>query len=398
MAGGILIVGAAMAGLRTAEAIRRQKLTHPITVIGDEPYPPYNRPPLSKEVLASDAVSLEAVAFPLRDSIHDVTWVTSTTVTNADLENHVVTESSGATHAYDFLVVATGLFANKSTYPNTPQRGHLTLRHLDDALALRPLLHPGATVVINGGGFVGMELAATAKKLGCDVTVIVRGSHPLTILGEDFGRELQKRHEKHGIAFHTQTTVTDLEGECAVTGVVLDSGRSLPCDVFIEAIGSTPNTSWLAGNDIDTTDGVLTDNHLRGVKKTGGVWSNVFAVGDVARFPHWLTGEHPRRIEHWNIPTESGKHVGAHIAYAAGQGSAPAEFSPIPSFWSDQFDMHIFSLGLPALHDTATLALGEWSGDCVVEYRRGQELVGVAGIGHRSTVQSYRTHFAGQKG
>lgn len=392
------MVGVSMAGLRTAEALRRQKITHPITVIGDEPYLPYNRPPLSKEVLASDNVSHEAVAFPLRDSIADVRFVTGTTVTSADLDEQTVTDDRGATHTYDYLVMATGLTPNKGTYPHMPTAGHHVLRSLDDALALRPKLRYGARVVIHGCGFVGMEVAATARKLGCDVTVVARGSLPLKMLGDDFGHQLQTRHEAEGVRFVLNTTVADLVGDDTVTGVVLDSGDALACDVFVEAIGSTPNTEFLTGNDIDITDGVLCDGHLRAVKATGGVWNKVFAVGDVARFPHWLTGGVARRIEHWNIPTDSGKHVAYEIAHAEDPTPPERTFAPIPSFWSDQFDIHIFSLGLPALHDRATLVLGEYDGDCVVEYHRGGDLVGVAGIGHRSVVQGYRPHFDAEKG
>jgi 3-phenylpropionate/trans-cinnamate dioxygenase ferredoxin reductase subunit len=398
MTGGVVVVGASMAGLRTAEALRRQKITHPITVIGDEAYLPYNRPPLSKDVLASDHVSHDAVAFPLRDSIADVTFITGTPVTAVDVEGQSVTDWKGTTHPYDYLVIATGLTPNKVAYPNSPATGHHVLRSLDDALALRPHLREGAQVVINGCGFVGMEVAATARKLGCDVTVVARGSLALKMLGDQFGRELQKRHEAEGVQFRLNTTITDIVGDDTVVGVVLGSGESLDCDVFVEAIGSTPNTEFLVGNDIEITDGVLTDSHLRAVKASGGVWSNVFAVGDVARFPHWLTDGVPRRIEHWNIPTDSGKHVAYEIARAEDRSLPDKEFSPIPSFWSDQFDIHIFSLGLPVLHDRATLVHGDYSGDCVVEYHRGDDLVGVAGIGLRSLVQGYRNHFDGEKG
>lgn len=387
-----------MAGLRTIEALRRHSLTLPVTVIGDEPYLPYNRPPLSKEVLASEKISHEAVAFPLRDSIADVSWITGTAVVSADLDAQTVTDNTGATHPWDYLVIATGLRPKKTTYPNSPSTGHHVLRSLDDAFALRPLLQPSARVVIHGCGFVGMEVAATAKKLGCEVTVVARGSQVLKILGAEFSRELQRRHEAQGVSFRLATTITDLQGDTTVTAVVLADGQLLPCDVFVEAIGSTPTGDFLAGNDIEHGDGLLTDAHLRAVKPSGGVWPNVFAVGDVAKFPHWLSEGDPRRIEHWNIPTDSGKHVGYEIA-RTGHASLPEKkFAPIPTFWSDQFDTHIFSLGLPVLHDRATLVLGEWSGDCVVEYHRGDTLVGVAGIGFRSTLQGYRPRFDREKG
>lgn len=387
-----------MAALRTVEALRRHGMTLPITVLGDEAYLPYNRPPLSKEVLASNEVTHEAVAFPIRESINDVTFLTGTKAIAVDMEAQTVTDHRGSAHAFDYLVIATGLTPVKTTYPNEPAAGHHVLRTLDDALSLRPKLRDAARVVIHGGGFVGMEVAATAHKLGCSVTVVARGTHPLRMLGVELGEAIRRRHESYGVQFQLNATINDLVGGDTVSGVRLGTGETLSCDVFVEAIGSEPNTGFLGDNDIDITDGILTDSHLRAMKLTGGVWEKVFAVGDVARFPHQLTGDVPQRIEHWNIPTESGKHVAYEIARVEDGFNPVKKFHPVPSFWSDQFDIHIFALGLPGLHDRSTLVLGNYDEDCVVEYFKGDTLVGVAGIGYRSVVQGYRKQFDGEKG
>lgn len=384
----VLIVGASMGGLRMAEALRRFGYSGPITAIGDEAYPPYNRPPLSKEVLA-ETVSHEAVAFEQRASTEDVNWILGTRVESADLEHKVVTDSNGDVHPYAALFIATGLRPKRLSVPNGELRGRHAVRTLDDAIALRAELTPGARVVIVGAGFIGCEVAATARKLGCDVTVVAPGTHPmLRPLGVELASEMQRRHEAEGVVFRMKTNVTDLVGESVVTGVVLDDGTTLPCNVFVEAIGSHENTEWLDGNDVDISAGVLVSNDLRVVKKNGVPWDNVFAIGDVARFPNPVYDGDARRIEHWNIPTETAKRAAQVFT-----GQAQGEFRPIPSFWTDQYDNHLLAYGVLALADEVKLLEGDVSGDCVFGYYRDDRMVGVCGIGMRSVVQSYRSKF-----
>ena len=384
----VLIVGASMGGLRMAEALRRFGYSGPITAIGDEAYAPYNRPPLSKEVLA-ETVSHEAVAFEQRASTEDVNWILGTRVESADFEHNVVTDSNGDVHPYSALFIATGLRPKRLSVPNGELRGRHAVRTLDDAIALRAELTPGARVVIVGAGFIGCEVAATARKLGCDVTVVAPGTHPmLRPLGVELASEMQRRHEAEGVVFRMKTNVTDLVGESEVTGVALDDGTTLPCDVLVEAIGSHENTEWLDGNDIDISAGVLVSNDLRVVKKNGVPWDNVFAIGDVARFPNPVYDGDARRIEHWNIPTETAKRAAQVFT-----GQAQGEFRPIPSFWTDQYDNHLLAYGVLALADEVNLLEGDVSGDCVFGYYRDGRMVGVCGIGMRSVVQGYRSNF-----
>lgn len=386
----VVIVGASMGGLRTAEALRRFGYTGAITVIGDETWAPYNRPPLSKEVLAGEVVSHETVAFPQRAATADVGWVLGHRVVSADLANSSVTTDDGEIFEYSHLVVATGLRPKRQVYPNNIHAGRHIIRTLDDAMGLRAELQPGARVVVLGAGFIGCETAATARKLGCDVTLVAPGTVPmLRPLGNELAHELQRRQEAEGVKFLMKRTVTDLVGESHITAVTLDDGTELPCDVFIEAIGSLPNTEWLEGNDINIVDGLLCDENLHAQKKAGISWPNVWGVGDVVRFPNPIFDDEPRRVEHWNIPSECAKYVGNAIA----TGEAGENFRPIPSFWSDQFDVHILAFGLLALADSNKLVQGELDGDCVFEYYRGDQLVGAAGIGLRSVVQGYRKNF-----
>lgn len=391
-----------MGGLRAAESLRRFGYAGPIVAIGDEHYPPYNRPPLSKEVLAAE-VSLEAVAFPQRPATADVEWKLGTRVTGADFERGVVETDKGEEIEYSKLVIATGLRPKRQDYPNNLTVGRHVIRSLDDALELRAALRPGARVVILGAGFIGCETAATARKLGADVTVVGPGELPiLRPLGREFAAEVMRRQQHDGTKFAMGRRVADLIGQAVVEGVRLDDGTEIACDVFIEAIGSHANIEWLEGQDLDLSNGVVTNGNLNARKATDGVWPDVYAIGDVASFPNPIFDDIPRRVEHWNIPTECAKYVGARIAaeLAIESGSADVAvpegaFKPIPSFWSDQFDMHILAFGLLALADESRLIEGDINHDFVFGYYREGKMVGVAGVGMRSVVQGYRKVFEG---
>lgn len=395
----VVIVGASMGGLRMAEALRRFGYEGPITAIGDERHAPYNRPPLSKEVLAAE-VSHEAVAFPQRPATADVNWVLGTRAVSADLDHQTVTDSNGEVHPYRTLIIATGLRPKRLHVPNSELAGRHAVRTLDDAIALRADLQPGARVVIVGAGFIGCEVAATARKLGCDVTIVGPGPLPmLRPLGHDLAEEMMRRHINQGVDFRMKTNVVDLLGESRVSGVVLDDGTTLECDVLVESIGSLTNTEWLDGCDLDISSGVLTDSSLRALRADGTPWDSVYAIGDVARFPNPTFDDEARRIEHWNIPTDTAKRAAQVIT---AEFSSPDDyervagerFAPIPSFWSDQYDNHLLAYGLLALADESRLLEGDLAGDCVFGYYRKGEMVGVCGIGLRSVVQSYRANFA----
>jgi NADPH-dependent 2,4-dienoyl-CoA reductase/sulfur reductase-like enzyme len=167
---------------------------------------------------------------------------------------------------------------------------------------------------------------------------------------------------------------------------------------LIEAVGSHSNTEWLESTNIDLTDGVLVDKAMRAISTSGKVIHNVYAIGDVARFANPLFDDVPRRVEHWNIPTETAKRAASVIAAQVNEDEKlekllQDQFKPVPSFWSDQYDIHLLAFGSLALADKVTLVAGDVSGECVFEYHRGDQLVGVCGIGMRSAVQTYRAKF-----
>ena len=392
----VVIVGASMGGLRAAETLRKSGYEGRLVVIGDEPHAPYNRPPLSKEVLA-EQVDHAAVAFPLSESLDDVEWVLGNAVVSTDLDAQTITLADGQVVEYNSLIIASGLRPRRLELPGQPAKGAHAIRTLDDAMALRPELKPGAKVVVYGAGFIGCEAAATATKLGATVTVVGKGPVPmLRPLGQQLAEDIQRRHEAHGVRFVMNTYLTEILGDESVTGVVLDNGETLECDVLIESIGSLPNTEFLEGNDIDIDSGVHVNSALHALRKDGTHWSNVFAIGDVARFPIPQFDPKTRRVEHWNIPTEMARKVGKQVALQLGEDveahatEVAKNFAPIPSFWSDQFEVSLLAYGLLDQGEEARLLEGEVGGDCIYGYFKGDDMVGVCGIGMRSKVMGYR--------
>ena len=391
----VVIVGASLGGLRTAEALRRSGYTGSITIFGEEPHAPYSRPPLSKDVLGGE-VSHASVAFPQRPATSDVRWRLGTRVDSADLERRLLRTGDGEEIPYRALVVATGLRPRRLSPRAARLAGAFALRTLDDAGALREALIPGAQVVIAGSGFIGCEVAAIARQIGCEVTVVGSVRLPmLRPLGPALAEDVMRRHEQRGVRFRMGTHVAEALGQESVEGVRLADGSEVPCRVLVEAIGSVHNTEWLRGNDVDAEQGLRTDSAMRVLKADRSPWNDVFAVGDVARFPNAIYGDEPASIEHWNIPTETAKRAGRILAMQLAQdpdlGEAIAErFAPVPSFWSDQYDIHLLAYGLPALADRVELLAGTPGGDCVYGYFVDTRMVGVCGIGMRSEVMKYR--------
>ncbi|GAA4697934.1 NAD(P)/FAD-dependent oxidoreductase [Streptomyces youssoufiensis] len=408
----VVVVGASLAGLRAAEQLRAAGWYGPITLVGDEPHPPYNRPPLSKAFLAGTASSASLTLRP-RPSVVDATWLLGTRAVRADLDRRTVDLADGRTLPYRALVIATGTRPRRLTCPG-PSAGRHTLRTLTDARRLRAALaEPGARVVVVGAGFIGCEVAATVSALGAaDVTVVDPLPLPLLgPLGELLATELRHRHERRGVRFALGRHVTGFAGRDRVTGVRLDDGGTLAADVVVESVGSLANTEWLAGNGLDLTDGVLTDAHLR----VGGR-PDVVAVGDIARFPGLRYDGVPRRVEHWSIPTDTAKHaarvLAAHLAGAGAEAEADAgtgadadaevgvrgelaPFAPLPTFWSDQHDFRLQSFGAPALGTAdARVLYGEPGADVVVGYHREGRLVGVVALGGRVAVAAAARHRA----
>lgn len=385
----VLVVGAAMAGLRTAESLRAAGHEGEIVLVGDEPHLPYTRPPLSKALLL-ERPEHAAVEFRRRPSVEDVDWRLGRHVESADLDRRLARLDDGTQIEWDALVAATGVRSRRLAAPG-PTAGRHTVRTLADATALHDDLAAGARVVIIGAGFIGCEVAATAVTLGCEVTVVAADVEPMARpLGLELGAALRRRHERRGVGFRLGTGITRFVGDDRVTAVELDDGSVLSADVVIEAVGSTCNTEWLAGHGLDLSDGVLTDATFRVDHP-----SLVVAVGDVARYPNHLFDDVPRRIEHWQLATDTARTAAATVVAELTGSEPPAAFSTLPYFWTDQHDLKLQAFGAPGLATRTELLEGDLDDDCAIAYLRDETLVAVVICGmpkravhHRKAVMS----------
>ncbi len=382
----IVVAGAGLGGLRAAESLRAAGFTGPITIVGDEPHLPYTRPPLSKEALAG-GVDVSALEFRRKAVVDDVDWRLGVAVRACDLAAGTVGLADGTVLAFDGLVVATGIRPRRLPIPG-PATGRFALRTAADAEALRHVLRPGAHVVVMGAGFIGCEVAATAVRLGARVAVVAVDDEPMIgPLGPDLGAGMRRRHEAAGVRFHLGHTIDSFAGGDRVRSACLSDGTELPADVVVEAVGSVPNTEWLAGNGLDLTDGVLTDAGLR----IDTDRASAVAVGDLARHPNALFGDLPRRIEHWNMPTETGRRAGRTLAaLVAGVDPDRTAFTAVPAFWSDQYDVTLQAFGLPGIATDVEVVDGSVDGPCIVAYHDASGLVGVVGVDRTPDLAPFR--------
>lgn len=382
----LVVVGASLAGLRVAEAARAAGFAGDLVIAGGEPHLPYNRPPLSKEALAGgiDAAALE---FRRRPSVSDVTWRLGQPVIAADLRARVLTFGDGSEFPFGGLAITTGLRPRRLGLPGPAGSRHV-VRTIADAVALRADLTPRGRVAVIGAGFIGCEVAATARTLGCEVDVIAPEDQPMQRpLGMAVGAALRRRHENQGVRFHLGRLPIALQpardDPSRAGAVLLDDGTRIEASVIVEALGCEPSTDWLrSAAALDLADGVRTDNWLRALTPDGYPIGGIVAAGDVARFPNPRYDDVPRRVEHWSIPTDTGKRAGATVAaWLRGDPLDETPFAPMPSFWTDQYGERLQSFGALALADRITVLEGDLDGNFIAGYERAGALVGVAGIG-----------------
>lgn len=365
----VVVVGASLAGLRAAESLRRAGYEGELVLVGEEPHLPYNRPPLSKDIAADRAMPESLALGRLGD---DVKWRLGTQVVQANLSHRAVELGTGEQIAWSGLVIATGLRPRALRLPG-PEAGRHRLRTFYDSVAIAQALRGARRVVVVGAGFIGCEMVAAAASMGVAVDLIAPEPTPLAhALGDQVGTEVKRRLIEMGVRFHPNTSPIAYLGSQQVSGVMLANESVLHADVVVEAVGSEPNVAWLVGNDLDLTDGVLTDSCLRVDGR-----DDVVACGDVARFPILARDETARRLEHWAVAVDTGRLAGSNLArHLLASGERPDEFDAIPSFWSHLGVHKIQSFGLPGigLHDVRLLE-GDLTGDAVMGYYRADELV-----------------------
>ena len=368
-----VVIGASLAGLRAAEGLRHGGHDGPLTIVGSEPHRPYDRPPLSKQVLTGKAEP-EATALHVEDGL-DADWLLGVTATELEIPRRRVLLSDGADLEYDLLVIATG--AHPRLLPLAPARpGVHYLRTLDDSIALRDDLAGSPAVTIIGAGFIGLEVAASAKARGSEVTVVEVLPVPLErAIGARMGREVAAWHAEHGVNVRLGVAVEAIEGSDRPERVRLSDGSVVAADVVVVGIGVTPTTAWLEGSGVDVADGILCDSRLR-VMAGGVPLPGVVAAGDVARWAHPGRGEHIR-VEHWTNAAEQGEAAAQTLL----RGDEAPPYAPIPYFWSDQHGVKLQFVGEAHPDDEVELVEGSFADSrFVAVYGRAGRLVAALGM------------------
>ena len=333
--GHIVVVGASLAGLRGIEALRRDGYDGAITLVGAEPHLPYDRPPLSKQVLAGslepDQIALRRE--PIEDLALDLRL--GRRAISLDAQAREIALDDGERVAWDGLLIASG--ATPRRLPGTPTlEGIHVLRTLDDALAIRRALEKGPRVLVVGAGFIGAEVAATCRAQGHPVTVVEPLAAPmLRALGPEISAVTAELHRDHGVDLRCGVGVEALEGAGRVERARLADGSVIEADLVVIGIGVTPEVSWLEGSGLELRDGVVCD------ATCATSLPGVTAAGDVARWPHPLFGEE-MRIEHWTHAIEMGE-AAARRLLATPATATP--FAPVPYVWTDQYDRKLQMAG-----------------------------------------------------
>ena len=334
----VVVVGVSAAGLTAAETLRREGYTGRLMLIDGDTRPPYDRPPLSKQLLRGEwAEEKLTLRPPATLEGLDADWRLGVRAEHLDLESREIGLSDGSRVGFDGLVIATGVRPRTLPFADG-RRGVHVLRSVEDALALQREMVPGAAVVIVGAGVRGTEAAAVAAGLGCRVTVIDPLELPLERqLGRRIGTRVAQLHRDHGVQLLGGSGATDIrETDGRVRALVLQDGREIAADVVLIAIGAEPVTDWLSGSGLVLENGVHCDEFCQAAP-------GIVAAGDVASWQHPILGR--LRLEHRMNATEQG------MAAARTLLGERIPFSPVPYFWSDQYDVRIQVYGRPTTAD-----------------------------------------------
>jgi 3-phenylpropionate/trans-cinnamate dioxygenase ferredoxin reductase subunit len=357
---GIVIVGAGECGVRAAFALREAGFDGEITLIGEEPHLPYERPPLSKQhPPAAKHIAAEEAFADTR-----ITLLRGRRAEKIDLAAKVVEVDDGSSVPYDKLLIATGGLARR--FPGMEKA--LTLRTYDDAQTILATLSTGKHLGIVGGGFIGLELAATARGLGAEVTVIEVADRLMArAVPADVAAVAEQRHRDEGVEVILGAQVK----QAAADRITLADGRTIACDVVVAGVGARPNTALAEAAGLAVENGIVVDAHFRAAAP------DVFAAGDCCAFPY--RGNHVR-LESWRAAQDHGNHV------ARAMLGDDTPYEKVPWFWSDQYDLTLQVAGLPeAVRETIRRDLGD---DAFILFQTGEDgtLVSAAGIGRGNAV------------
>lgn len=376
----VVVVGASLGGLSTAAALRRNGFDGSVTLIGNEADEPYDRPPLSKQLL-SGAWDVARTSLHTQQELADLGLELrlGQRARALDTSAKAVELADGEQVPYDALVIATGV--SPRTLPGTAEvDGMFTLRTRADALAIRHALDKRPRVAVIGGGFVGAEVAAEARRRDLPVTLIEAMPVPLSRgLGQRMGEVCARLHVRQGVRVLCGSTVTAVHGTPGVEAVRLSDGSIVEADLVVVGIGATPAVDWLAGSGLALDDGVVCDSFCRASAP------DVYAVGDVCR---WLHPDEGRlaRAEHWTNAREQA----ATVAHNLLNPAAPRAHCPVPYVWSDQYGVRIQVAGRSSDDVHVVYQSDDLDGGLLALYRQGDRLVGALAVNAAKRLLPYR--------
>jgi 3-phenylpropionate/trans-cinnamate dioxygenase ferredoxin reductase subunit len=336
MASGVIIIGAGQAGGEAAFALREGGFAGPVTIIGEEPHIPYERPPLSKALLIgnnepADTYLREQAAY----DEHDIALQLNVTARSIDRSGKGVDLSDGSALAYDKLLIATGARVRRLDLPGANLAGVFYLRDIADSLAIREALTPGAKLVVIGGGYVGLEVAASARKRGCEATVIEVADRIMNrVVAPEMSTHFTDVHRAAGVDIRTDIAPEAIEGDGHVRELSLSDGSRIAADVIVIGIGVVPNSELAHDAGLDVDNGIKVDEFTR----TND--ANIFAAGDVTNHFNPLLGR-SLRLESWQNAQNQA------IAAANIMLGGEEPHAEIPWFWSDQYDINLQMVGAP---------------------------------------------------
>lgn len=376
----VVIVGASLGGLRTAQALRQRGFEDAIVLAGREPHLPYDRPPLSKEVLTG-AKEPDGTALATREQLEELGIELRLGVEAAGLDpDRRRVEIDGSPVGFDHLVVATGATPRRLPF-GQGMTGVVALRDREDAAAIREVMDAGGRLVVVGAGFIGCEIASSCVARELSVTVLETFATPLQqSLGPGVGALVAEMHRAAGVDLRLGVAASQLVADRSgrVQQVLLSDGSSVPADLVVVGIGVAPETAWLESSGLDLADGLLCDSRLRSVDCP---W--IHGVGDVVRWHHPGL-DRPVRVEHWTHATESASFVAGDIL------GDTAEYAPVAYVWSDQLGHRLQVLGLPAPDHGFRIVHRGKNGRWVGLFEAEGTLSGAAGLDHPGRLMRYR--------
>jgi 3-phenylpropionate/trans-cinnamate dioxygenase ferredoxin reductase component len=374
-----VIVGGGLAGSVATGTLRAGGFDGRILLVGDEVHLPYSRPPLSKGVLRGESDADVSILRPASwYADREIELELGVRADVVDPRAHVVVLADGRRIPYDKVLLTTGGRARTLDVPGFDLDGVHTLRTRDDSLAIHAQLRPGAHVVVVGAGFIGAEVAASARAMGCEVTMLEIADVPLSrVLGAEVGERYAAIHREEGVDLRTGVGLARVEGDGRVRRVLDTAGAVHEADLVVAGVGMAPDVSVATSSGIEVGNGVVVSEHCE--TSVPGV----YAAGDVAVHPNPILGQ-VIRVEQW----QNAQHQGA--AAARNMLGHDEPFTEVPWFWSDQYDVNLQMAGLPTASDDVVFRGDNTSRSFTVFYRRDGVLVGVVGLNRTKDVSHGR--------